>query len=192
MTDPFIKLVSNAFQEKFEGKIVQESYKPKTKDYRTTLEKKPDEPLVLFGWEETGRIVKQANELNFGNQILGIDTFASEDFRENTGRNYNGLKFTFWKGQENKNYQYLISNFKKKYGKKPQNKLFTATGYDAMLVLSKTLKSCGKEIDCIKKNLEKRTLSGATGKIDVDKDNITRDIQESIFTYRSGEIKRIK
>ncbi|KKW00855.1 MAG: hypothetical protein UY35_C0037G0012, partial [Candidatus Saccharibacteria bacterium GW2011_GWC2_48_9] len=74
LQDPFTLLEKNAFKEKYKGKIQEENYTADTKDFRSILAKMASqENLVLLGWEETGRIVKQAAELGMKKQIIGID-----------------------------------------------------------------------------------------------------------------------
>lgn len=184
LEDPFILLVKEAFEEKF-GEVEQESYTFDTVDFRTILTKfKDKDNIVLIGWEETGRIVKQARELGIESEIIGIDTFASADFRENAGE-YEGLAFTFWEGK-GKQYEEMIS----KYSGEPENVLFVATGYDAMSILKESLSECG-DVDCVKGKMRVRDFEGATGKITVDEDGITRSVQEVMYGYKDGEIVKI-
>ncbi|MCG8405417.1 MAG: ABC transporter substrate-binding protein, partial [Phycisphaerales bacterium] len=148
------------------------------------------EHIVLLGYEETGRVIKQAKELGINAQFFGIDVMASEAFRDNTGGEYEDVKFAFWEGSdENSRYVELMSNYKNAYGTNPENVLFLATGYDAMLVLGKSLKACGDNVDCVKVQLgETKDFPGATGLITIDEDHITRSIQETIHMYEGEEI----
>ena len=92
--DAFPLLASDAFKRRFNGKIVEENYGFNINDFRSILTKLSNENHIVFvGWEETGRIVKQAKELGLDSQIYGIDTFASEDFKANTDGNYEGLRW---------------------------------------------------------------------------------------------------
>jgi branched-chain amino acid transport system substrate-binding protein len=192
LEDPFILLVADAFKQKFKGKVQEESYTFDTKDFRTTLTKLSSyEYIVLLGWEETGLVVKQAKELGMDTQFIGIDTFASEDFKKNSGYQHEGLLFTFWKGSEQSQiYKGMLSSYKAKYAKDPESVLFVATGYDAMSVLGKAITECSDEVECAADLLryKLKDFQGATGSISIDPDGITRSIQETIFTYRDSEI----
>ncbi|MBU0635940.1 ABC transporter substrate-binding protein [Candidatus Micrarchaeota archaeon] len=188
--DPFLGLVYLAFSERFNGTVEKEEYLFSTSDFRTILEKlKKYDYIVLLGFEENGRIVRQAKEMEVNSQFIGIDTMASQDFIQNTGNNHEGLLFTYWEGnKDNSIYKELINKYKEKYGAEPENNLFLAVGYDAMLSLGETLKSCGEELDCIKNQLSGINISGATGQIIMDDDHITRSVRERIYTYKDGAI----
>lgn len=190
LEDPFILLAESSFEQKFNGKIRKESFDFKTKDFRTVLTKLQDKkPLVLFGWEETGLIVKQAKELGFKNQIIGIDTFASENFKRNSNFQHEGLIFTFWQGSNNnKVFTEMLTSYTRKFGKIPENILFVAVGHDAMKVLANSLKNC-KSLECTRNKLKNtKNFKVATGIINIDQDQITRSIKENMHTYKNGEI----
>jgi branched-chain amino acid transport system substrate-binding protein len=192
LDDAFVLLVKNAFKNKYKGKIQEENYTFDTKDFRTILSKLSfNDYIILLGWEETGRIIKQAVELGLKKQFIGIDTFASENFRKNTNNNYDGLLFTFWQGSgKNKKYNELISNYRSLFGKDPENILFVATGYDAMKILGEVLNSCNDNLNCVRDKLRNsiNKFEGATGLITIDKDGITRSIWEVIHKYQNGKI----
>lgn len=196
LDDSFILLVKNAFKDKYKGGIKEENYTFDTKDFRTILTKLSSyDYIILLGWEETGRIIKQSVELGMRTKFIGIDTFASENFRENTNNNYEGLLFTFWEGsKENKKYNELISDYPSLFGKNPENILFVATGYDATRALGEVLKSCEDDVSCAKNELRNgiNNFEGATGLITIEPDGITRSIQESIHVYQNREIIKVK
>lgn len=189
--DAFSLLTKNSFKEKYSSNYLEEDYTFGTNDYRSILTKVSDkEYIVLIGWEEAGRIVKQARELGIDATIIGIDTFVSENFKKNAGNNIDGLYFTFWTGsQNNPEFNNLMSEYQEKYGKKPDNLLFMVAGFDSAGVLLNSMSKCENvsNIDCIKNNLENtKDFQGAAGLITIDKDHVTRSIQESMFTYKSG------
>lgn len=190
--DPFMLLVENSFRERYQGEVHDDDFTFDTVDFRTMLSKVSSyEYIVLLGWEETGRIVKQTVELGIDSQIIGIDTFASEDFRTNTNNNYEGLLFTFWKEPENNEiFNEMISNYISEYGKSPENVLFMTTGYDAMTVLGEAMKACGDDTSCVSQKLRNdiKDFKGASGLITIDSDSITRSIQETMHTYLNGQI----
>lgn len=191
LDDAFPVLTSNAFKERFQGKVIEETYGFNTNDFRALLTKLSNQDhIVLVGWKETGRIIKQAKELGLNPQIYGIDTFASEDFKTNTNGNYNGLIFSFWEGSENNlKFKKLVKDYKKKYNKEPENELFLVAGYDSASVLLNALKNSNNDIENIKQNLENtKDFQGAAGTITIDHDHITRSIKESMYTYKDEVI----
>jgi branched-chain amino acid transport system substrate-binding protein len=191
LEDPFISLVKNALKNKYLGIVREENYTFDTNDFRTLLIKLSSyDHIVLLGWEETGRIVKQARELKKETKFIGIDTFASENFRKNTNNNYEGLMFTFWEGsKKNQKYNKMITSYTSAFNKSPENVLFVTTGYDAMKILGASLDKCEDDVNCVNSKLKSiNNFQGAAGKITIDQDNITRSIQESIHVYRNGEI----
>jgi len=188
--DPFAFLVKSAFENRFQGKIQEEKYSDE-RDFRTILTKLAKyEHVVLIGYEETGLIVRQARQMGLKTQFLGIDVFASEDFKENTGGSYEGLVFSFWAGaQDNPLFEEFMSRFEVKHGHGPSNVLFTATGYDSMTLLGSILQGCGDDVACVKAGLDAtKGFPGATGEITIDSDGMTRSIRETPFTFRGGEI----
>lgn len=190
LEDPFILLAEESFESRFEGVVDKESYNFDTKDFRTILTKLSDnDKLVLFGWEETGLIVRQAKELGIGAEIIGIDTFASEDFRKNSNFQHEGLVFSFWQGsEENVVFDKFMVNHNMLFGSEPENVLFAVVGHDAMSVLGESMQGC-VDIDCVKFNLRNvRNFPGASGLITMDQDGITRSVEESMHMYQNGEI----
>ena len=192
LEDPFILLVKNAFKEKYTGDIKEEDYNFNDKDFRTILTKlSSHDYIVLLGWEETGLAIRQAKELAMTSTFIGIDTFSSENFRANTNDNYEELLFTFWQGnEENPLYEKVITSYTSEFQKQPDNVLFVATGYDAMMILGENLRICGDDVSCVKGRLRSnvKDFKGATGLITLDPDGITRSIRETIHTYHEGKI----
>lgn len=198
LDDAFSTLTKNSFKQRFKGQVIEEDYSFSTTDFRSILTKvNTQDNIVMIGWEETGRIVKQAKELNINSEIIGIDTFVSEDFKKNAGNkeNINGLIFTFWQGSENNpKFLNLIDSYKQEHNKDPDNVLFMTAGYDSASVLLNAMNQCNyqEDIKCIKTNLENtKDFQGAAGLITIDDDHITRSIKESMFMYEDGEIVEI-
>ena len=190
--DPFTLLVSGAFERRFNGETKIETYDGISEtDHRTRLTKLAEyDYIVLYGYEETGRIIKQARELGIKAQFIGIDAAASEAFRENAGNHYQDVLFTYWEGnEENEKYNQVIARYKEKYGKDPENILFLATGYDAASVLAESIQSCGDNADCVQSAISgTKGFQGATGKITIDSDKISRSLKETIHKYEGDKI----
>ncbi len=194
--DPFILLTRNALKSHYQGMMREENYNADTNDFRAILTKLSGyDRIVLLGWEETGRIVKQAREMGLNIKFTGIDTVASENFRKNAGGKVDGLSFTFWQGSKaNPRYRDLLKAYQAKFGKEPENVAFTAIGYDATGVLAQVLQSCGDDIACTRQALRTgvKSYEGATGQITITPDGITRSILERMHTYRQGQIVELK
>jgi len=194
--DPFIQLTLDALTKAYRGKTQIESYTFATNDFRTLLTKLHGyDRIVLLGWQETGRIVKQAHELNLRSQFFGIDTFASKSWRENTGGHYDGLVFTFWAGSvANPDYVEFLRAYQVKFSQEPENVLYAATGYDAVRVLASALERCDDEVACVSQALRTKikAFPGASGAITIDSDGITRSMRETMFIYRQGQIVELK
>lgn len=194
--DPFPILVESALKDRYKGKIQRETYTFDDQDFRTTLAKLADNNhIVVIGWEETGRIIKQAKELQLQAQFIGIDTFATENFRKNTANNYEGLIFSFWQGLENnEKFVEFTTAYQQKFAKEPDNVLFAVVGYDAMMVLAEGLKKCGDDVACVSRTLRNdiKNFKGATGEITIDPDGITRSIRETMHKYENGKIVELK
>ncbi|MFH1358269.1 MAG: ABC transporter substrate-binding protein [archaeon] len=198
LDDAFSTLTKNSFKQRFKGQVIEEDYSFSTTDFRSILTKvNTQDNIVMIGWEETGRIVKQAKELNINSEIIGIDTFVSEDFKKNAGNkeNINGLIFTFWQGSENNpKFLNLIDSYKQEHNKDPDNVLFMTAGYDSASVLLNAMNQCNyqEDIKCIKTNLENtKDFQGAAGLITIDDDHVARSIKESMFIYEDGEVVEI-
>lgn len=192
-TDPLTALIEQSLREKYIGPLRKQGYTDAT-DFRSTLTKLAESDyLVFIGWEETGRIVRQARELGLTQEIVGFDTFAGEDFRQNTNGNYDGLVFSFWEGAEgNPVFVKLLETYRAKHQKDPENVLFMTTGYDATKVLAEALHGC-EEQDCVREQLKGiKNFSGAAGTITMDADQITRSIREAMFRYEGEAIVPIQ
>ena len=187
----FTLLVQGAFKEKYKGNLDEESYNFGLTDFRSILTKLSDEDfIVLNGFDETGRAVKQAHELGINSTIIGIDTFATDNFKRNTGNSYEGLIFTFWQGSSNNpKFNEFILDYKNKYGKEPDNILFASVGNDAIGALMDSISKCNNEdVNCIKFRLMNlKNYQGSSGNITMDSDGITRSIKETMFTYKNGK-----
>ncbi len=201
--EAFIVFVKNGFVKRFEelgGKVkAVESYNGYPSDFRSTLLKihaQNPEVLVILGYDESGFILKQAREMGISATLLGSDLFSSQAFFKNAGNAAAGSYFTFWKPDESTLSKQFLGNFKKEFGKEPEQILFTATGYDSMKMLSAAMKNCenSEDTDCVKKELKKiKNLPGLTGTLSMSQDNIVRTVREEMFVMEAdGSFKPVK
>ncbi len=194
LQDPFTELVSGALVDRYQGQLHIEHYTGSETDYRSMLIKNENqEHLVVIGWDETGRIVKQARELGFEGTIVGIDTFAGETFITNTGDQLDNLAFAFWEAGENNHiYTELVHDYETAYGHAPENPLFLSVGFDAANILIAAINECGDNVECVNNALKVTDHAGSTGQIIMDDDNITRSVKETMYTYTDGIITSVE
>jgi len=142
-TDPFIALVKDSFLERYEGDVlINEGYGPLDTDFRVQLTKAKDkdiELLVILGFEEAGRVLKQAREMGIDADFAGIDIFGTNELFENSVGAAKGAYFTSWEAQDEETYSTFLAKYMEKYGHEPEQAMFTVLGYDAMNIVAKTM-----------------------------------------------------
>jgi len=193
--EAFMEFVKKGFINKFAelgGELVSiESYSGYPSDFRSILQKtkeKEPEVIALVGFEEIGFVLKQAKELGINATFVGIDTSTSETFLRNAGNSAEGLYFSFWEPNDSEISTNFFKNFKKEFGKNPEQILFAATGYDAMNLLAEAMKNCAdlQDVNCIKIELKKiENLKGLSGTLTMSQDNIVRSVAEKMYQMKS-------
>lgn len=186
--EPFMELMTKSFTEKFKGKVsLVERYDPADHDSRTLALKAKDSGatiVALFGFDETGLIAKQAKMISPGLKIVGVDTFATEGFRENAQGEHEGAYFTNWDLSDSADATSFREEYEKKFGKPLDSQLYAATGHDAMLVVAEALRM-GADV---KEALYKvKDVKGASGILTMDPDGVVRSIKETMFKYKDGK-----
>ncbi|MBW3018511.1 ABC transporter substrate-binding protein [Candidatus Woesearchaeota archaeon] len=201
-TDPFIALVKDSFLERFEGDVViNEGYGPLDTDFRAQLMKAKDkgvELLVVLGFEEAGRVLKQAREMGIEADFAGIDIFGTNELFENSVGTAKGAYFTSWEAQDEEKYSAFLSKYVTKYGQEPEQAMFTVLGYDAMNIVANAMEQViaeGKEPRgaALKQAIEQvKDYDGIAGQITMGKDGIVRSIREEMFQIiDKGEFEKI-
>ncbi len=191
--DAFMSLVKDAFTVRFEelgGKIATaKAYTAETNDFRTMLLQIDSEninTLVVLGYDEAGFILRQAQEMGLNFTILGTDTFTSKNFLRNA-EGAEGAYFTSWHS-ESEAYQQFLQRFTKQYGKAPEQPLFSAAGYDAVMVVAEAMRHGGTSGKALHDALYRvRELDGITGTLTMSPDGIVRSVREEMFQIHDGE-----
>ncbi len=75
-----------------------------------------------------------------------------------------------------------------KYGKKPDAEIFTATGYDAMMVVAEAMKSPKPLNQAL---YEVKNFQGITGTLTMSEDGIVRSIREQMYQIQDGEFVKL-
>jgi len=192
-SEAFLILVKSAFKEKLEslrGEIGFEAgYGPNENDFRTIIEKAKSselDALLVLGYDETGFLLRQARELGFEKQFLGIDLFASKQFLANAGGAAKGAIFTFWQPDSSKESREFSRAFEEKFNEAPQEILFASTGFDAMNAVAFAMKNNGISTGSIKKGLLAiKELKGLAGSLTMSPDGIVRTVKEEIFVMEA-------
>lgn len=193
--DPFIELLQSSFEEKYDGQIeISEKYTFATKDFRTVLLKIKNadvDTVVVLGWDESGLIFRQAKELGLDLTFLSIDTVTSELFLKNAGGGEEGTYFTNWDAS-GQLYQKFENKFVAKFGELPQQPLFSATGYDALLTVAEAMRNGGVNGKSLQQELYAiKNMQGITGTLTMSPDGIVRTVEEEMFQIRDGKFVKI-
>jgi branched-chain amino acid transport system substrate-binding protein len=184
--EAFVTLIRNSFEDTYDdlnGTIVfEDTFGFATTDFRGTLQKIAQTnvtSVVLIGWDESGFFVKQAKELGLDLDVIGLATFTSAGFKNNAG-NVTGVNFLSW-DPEDAGQKEIVRLYEGKYGSKPNNPLFVALGYDAMLAVADALSRGG---DLHEAMYSVQDVQGLTGILSMDEDGIVRsiDAQDTVFT----------
>ncbi|MEK6959561.1 MAG: ABC transporter substrate-binding protein [Nanoarchaeota archaeon] len=189
--EPFMELMTDSFTKRFTGNVsLIEKYDPADHDSRTLALKAKDSGatvVALFGFDETGLIAKQVKTISPGMKIVGVDTFATEGFRENAQGEHEGAYFTNWDLSDSAEAIAFKEAYEKKFGKPLDSPLYAATGHDAMLVVEKALRTGGELKDALYKV---KDVKGASGNLTMDADGVVRSIKETMFRYKDGKIMK--
>lgn len=201
--DAFMVLVKDAFTQRYTeqgGKvIITRAYTYETNDFRTILLKIKEQNIstvLVLGYDEAGFILKQARELGLHFTFLGTDTSTSKNFLANAGEAAEGMYFTSW-NPERKQYETFLGKFKKKYGEEPQQPLFSAAGYDTVMVVAQAMQVGDSNKAQMPEKIRDALYSikdmndGITGNLTMSRDGIVRTVQEEIFQIRAGKFVKV-
>lgn len=165
---------SKKFKEKYEkagGKIVaSESYNPDTKDFKThilKISKGNPSAVYVLGYSESGLIIKQARELSYKWQFLGITTLGDPEVYKIAGNALDGAVFSesaFDFSAENVSLSNYMNAYKKEYGQKSE--IWAATCYDAVKIFVTAYQSAKEDSpDSLRKAiLSIKDFDGVSGK----------------------------
>ncbi len=177
------------------GKVVaSQSYAMGATDFRTQLTQlksaKADAFLLIAAGNENVIALKQMKELGFVSKIFAPSTFNDPKLAKAAGDTAEGLIFSAASLEgisQQDNVKQFLAAFEKEYpDKKPST--FTAYGYDAFMILLKTIKPSGYDPTKVKDALYKMPpFYGASGKTEFDsKGDAQKEL--TLFRINNGEI----
>lgn len=155
---------------KIGGEMVAEVQFPENgADYRAqirALQDAPPEVVYLPGLtKDIGKILKQSYELGFKPQWLSYASFEGEDVIKIAGVGAEGVIYTSMSLSYEKASpiaKKFIDKFEGKYSQKPR--IYCATGYDAIILLSKAIGEVGNDASKIREYLfSMPAFEGASG-----------------------------
>jgi branched-chain amino acid transport system substrate-binding protein len=186
----FFEMVTDSIKQKMPVKTI-EKYAPETTDFRpilTKLKGKGSKTFIIIGYDEVGLLIKQAKELGIDATFIGVDTVTSEGFLKNAGSAADGMFFTFWEMNNNERAAEVLQKVIAKYGKKPDAEIFTATGYDAMMLTAEAMKSPKPLNQAL---YEIKDFEGITGTLTMSEDGIVRSIREQMYQNQKGTFVKL-
>ncbi|MDO8661296.1 MAG: ABC transporter substrate-binding protein, partial [Candidatus Woesearchaeota archaeon] len=196
--DAFMQLVKDSFSQKSKELgceiVLEEAYTYETKDFRTLLLKAKErgaDALLVAGYDEAGLVLRQAGELGLNFTIFGTETFTSKNFLANAGDSVEGAYFTSW-NSDSREYKDFLVEFQKKYSALPEQPLFSATGYDSVMVLVEAMKQGATSGESLKKALLLvNNLDGITGTLTMSPDGIVRVVKEEMFRIEGASVVKV-
>ena len=172
--------------------IINETFLEGTTDFRTLLSKvkasNPDSIFIVGYSKELGTMVKQAKELGINSQFLSTVNFYDNQSIIAGGTAVEGVIFSspvFDTKSPATNVQEFVASFKKRFGQEPD--VWSAHGYDALLLLVEAMRTKGITSEDIKEGLYAiKNYPGVSGVTTFDKNG---DVfkKAKFLTVRSGE-----
>ncbi len=183
---------ANVFKNYFNGETILVPFISGSKDFRTELSKvnssNVDAVLVLGLTPDSIALIKQMKELGVNKTILADKTIWSKDFITGVGELSEGIIFPVPKYDYNSNKSfwdkyYLVNR------KEPS--IYTAQGFDALMILNDSIKVCKEDTFCIKNYLYSlRDYPGAAGVLNFDSNgDALKEI--AIMEIKNGSFQRI-
>ncbi len=177
--DDFTKGIQNAFAEAFDakgGNIIEETFLPGTKDFKTQLSKlKAQNPDVLFinplnpGTGDI--IIRQLAVMGWKPQIIINDPITGDlpTIQKNKAMLEGAWTSEFTVDASNSKYANLVTGYKAKYGKEISFQTFAQTMYDSVYVVRDGIDAVGYNGAKISKwGRSIKDWQGASGSITID------------------------
>jgi len=188
--------VKEAFTKLGGQVVVEESFVTKDRDLRSQLikVKNTDADVIFISAipETLGVALKEAETLGLTTQFISTETSAGTQMViDLAGTSSENLIFPFATTPENVEYNNFINDYKTAYGVEPT--VYAAEGYDAGMLLIKSLFASDGTTDDIKKELFKigNNYYGASGVITFDQNG---DVQKPmvIKTIKNGQFVEVE
>ncbi len=172
--------------------VLVDKYLQGTRDFRDLLTKlKGNTPECVFivGYsKELGTLVKQARELGIKAQFLSTVNFYDAQSIVTGGTAVEGVILSspvFDANSAKPHVRQFVEAFEKRFGKKPD--VWSAHGYDALLLVASVMRSTGVDADSIKEGLYKiKQFPGVSGVTSFD---LNGDVHKDarFLTVQSGQ-----
>jgi len=195
--DDWSQLISLSFEKRFKdlgGQItIKESAAIDETDFRSIILKaKGADSLyapVAANWD---KFFKQVYEVGFDGIVTTGDGFT-EDVINIIPRESEGVYTTQLFVQDALQYKLLAEKYKQKYNKEPELLIFTALGYDGVMVLAEAIKIAGSDDPKkISKAMYKvQNFEGAAGIVSINEKGSSNKL-ERIFQVRNGKMVLIQ
>lgn len=155
--------------------------------------KKPDAVLVSSLYKEGGLILSKAREMGLNVPFIGGNGFNSPQLVKQAGAAAdNAYVGSPWYPGGSPKADAFVKKYEQKYGKKPDQ--FAAQAYDALYIMTTSLKNSGKADDreALKEALKGlKNFEGVTGKFQFDeKRNPVMEVK--VLHVEKGEFKLVK
>lgn len=179
----------------YNAKIVsQVLLDPNSNDFHTEIIKlkalQPDAVLLVTPSEQSINFIKQAGSVQFSPKWLGISSMKTDDFIKNGGILVNGMILASESIDESsKEYIEFRNKYIEKYKESPT--IYSANGYDAIMVLYQLIKKYGNNITDIKKALKTEQFKTLSGTISFDSDGMIINKKVDLFTIRNNRFVNI-
>ncbi|MCK4918322.1 MAG: ABC transporter substrate-binding protein [Candidatus Pacebacteria bacterium] len=186
------------FEKNFEGNILlTESFGLGETDFRTQLTKiKTAEPeaIVLIGiFPEVGRLLKQRAELDILAPIFGSEGVKNDSlFEEVPADMLDDIYAIFTAQYEGSEYQEFKNAHLQRYGE--EYGAFSDYVYDNILTLVDAIKRCKdfNDVECVKENIYKTDIVGATGRIEFDENGDVINKLYSLYKVENNEFIEVE
>ena len=131
--------------------------------------------------------LKQRNELGINQPIFTSEGLKNNSLLENSADILKNVYPVFVSQYEGKEYQEYKDAHLQKYGE--EFGAFSDYMYDSVLILSNAIKGCDdvNNMECVKSNLYKTDINGATGNIKFDKNGDIIDKPYSLYKVENNE-----
>jgi branched-chain amino acid transport system substrate-binding protein len=185
--------LKDKFIKDFEGTITNvESHKPNDTDFRTQLMKikanNPEAVVLISHLAEGSIILKQQVELGLAKPVFSSESLKDSAVFKLSKLSLERLYISFISQYEGPEFKEYKDSYTKAYGS--EFGIYSDYQYDNILTIVNALKICkdGSDIECVKKEIYRTNIIGATGRINfdsngdrVDKDYFLYKVQDNTF-----------
>lgn len=174
--------LKDEFIKNYKGSVVGvESHKPGDIDFRTQLTKikagQPEAVVLISQMPEGSIILKQKTELGLKQPVFASEAIKDPNLLKLGSEPLQNLFISFISQYDGEEFQSFKRDYEQVYGE--EFGAYSDYEYDNVLTLARAIKNCqgGHDSDCVKKEIYKTNLVGATGLINFDAngDRVNKD-----------------